>query len=825
MMKRTITVVISILLVTATVFILPVETLAASANIQLGDYYKQYYYDENHVLYEKIFDENGNEVDLDEEEFFTMSVGDTIPSSYDSRDYGFVTSVKDQNPYGSCWAFAFTAAAESSLVAQGYTSNDIDLSEAHLIWFRKANKIEGSAVPVQQDSVDWVRDTFNDGGSDFDAVVTAARWSGLALESRFPYVNSNDSSSMQFASSAMFVNNYNLVSARQLTKNNAAEIKKAIMQYGAVSATMYYTNDAINYSPNGCCHFQKKVGGVNHGVTVVGWDDNFAVSNFKIAPPAKGAWLIKNSWGTDVNDNGYFWLSYSDKSCGNFMEVVAKPSGDYDYNYQYDGQQALASIAYTRTAYGANVFTANGYEKVKGAGFYTFNNASYTCTVSLYTGLTDSANPTSGTLRETKNLSCTKKGYYTADFDGEYDVEPGEKFAVVVKYNNTSGSAFIPYENLYTTDYTYGVEEGQSFYSGTLSNWKDVTDDDKGNIPIKAFTKSQFSVPSLQSISVTEVRNNVYTEGGSFNPDDITVTAFMSDGTSFPVNSDELIITGFDSSASGTMTISYNGLTTSFSYLIQKEEAASVEVNTLPLRLIYTVGEDFDASGLTINVLYPSGKTETVTDGFTCEVSMAEAGVRTVTVRYGDLFTTFEITVEEIVPVPTAIKIIALPKTEYASGEAFASDGLELNLVYSDGRIEKVTEGFTVSAADTLALGQKTVKVEYCGFEAEYQITVGPAKVVSLTVIKNPDKTEYVTGEMIDASGLSLNATYSDGTVKKVNTGYTISPDKASGSGSKTVKVTYQGVKTSFKIHVTFDLGQLIRNIFRSLLTFSWLRK
>lgn len=72
------------------------------------------------------------------------SIQDTLPEKFDLRDRGVVTGVKDQAPWGTCWAFAAIAASESSILSDLHMTTEeyaqtygagLDLSERHLSWF------------------------------------------------------------------------------------------------------------------------------------------------------------------------------------------------------------------------------------------------------------------------------------------------------------------------------------------------------------------------------------------------------------------------------------------------------------------------------------------------------------------------------------------------------------------------------------------------------------------------------------------------------------------------------------------------------------------
>ena len=59
----------------------------------------------------------------------------TAPSIPEAYRTDYVTSVKSQGSYGTCWAHSVVAAAESNMIMDGIADTDIDLSELQLAYF------------------------------------------------------------------------------------------------------------------------------------------------------------------------------------------------------------------------------------------------------------------------------------------------------------------------------------------------------------------------------------------------------------------------------------------------------------------------------------------------------------------------------------------------------------------------------------------------------------------------------------------------------------------------------------------------------------------
>ena len=70
------------------------------------------------LRYDYIDDQGNKVVPAQSEQTTTLKKAADLPSSYDSREAGVITSIKDQGVTGSCWAFGTLKSLESSSIKQ-----------------------------------------------------------------------------------------------------------------------------------------------------------------------------------------------------------------------------------------------------------------------------------------------------------------------------------------------------------------------------------------------------------------------------------------------------------------------------------------------------------------------------------------------------------------------------------------------------------------------------------------------------------------------------------------------------------------------------------
>lgn len=211
-----------------------------------------------------------------------------LPASFNWKDQGKMTSVKNQGSCGSCWAFGTLGSYEGVIKVE--TGQDTDLSEQWLV------DCDDSAYGC-------------DGGwCAFDEIDKNG---GAILEQCYPYRAQDQSCQVQNCSYEFPLENYYDVGGQ----NDISRIKEAIYDYGPVYATVYVDSAFQNYTGgvfNNTSNSQP-----NHAIVLCGWDDSLG---------SNGAWLLKNSYSENWGNNGYMWIEYGANSVGSNTKV-ADPEG------------------------------------------------------------------------------------------------------------------------------------------------------------------------------------------------------------------------------------------------------------------------------------------------------------------------------------------------------------------------------------------------------------------------------------------------------------------------------------------------------------------
>ncbi len=371
---------------------------------------------------------------------------DNLPKRFDSRDWGWVSSVKNQIIDGSCWAFGTIAALESALLKS--TGIEYDFSENNI----KDTMLEYSKYGV-----------FNILGTGYVLYPTQniLSWLGPIFEQNDTFDELAKISPIFFSEDNVHIQDAIFVGPRKnLTDND--EVKKAIMRCGSLAIEYYSSTDEMDYNNKTHAQYQNLLNDRTHIVSVVGWDDNYSKENFITSPPGDGAWILKDSFGLENGDKGFIYLSYYDISFLNSSYAVGfiiENTERYVRNYQTDlsGELIFSQAVGGRDATYKITYESSGSELISGAGTY-FKYEGEQYVLNIYVN---------GVLKHTQNGTGPYYGFHTIKLTDEIPIKKEDNFTVEMT------KKYIPILNNSRQHYaadTVFVKNGDVFEDLSLKN-------------------------------------------------------------------------------------------------------------------------------------------------------------------------------------------------------------------------------------------------------------------------------------------------------------------------------------------------------------------
>ncbi len=263
----------------------------------------------------------------------------TLPSRFVWTELFPGKPVRDQQQCGSCWAFGTVGAVEYQVFL--YDRKDVDLSEQ---WLVSCNR-DGSSC---------------DGGFvSFSYFLNSGPFSdscggrGAVMENDFPYTADNGTCRCPYAHSYTLAG-WSYIGIVPGVLATTDQIKRAVHLFGPIAVSVYAGNwsglGAFTHVLQNCATDLP-----NHMVVIVGWDDS------------RGAWRIRNSWGTGWGDHGEAWVAYGCNSIGFGASYVRYPAGRGNWvDFGHTGPETgLFNQPFNTISEGTNTLNAHGTLSIK----------------------------------------------------------------------------------------------------------------------------------------------------------------------------------------------------------------------------------------------------------------------------------------------------------------------------------------------------------------------------------------------------------------------------------------------------------------------------
>ena len=721
--------------------------------------------------------------------------------------------VRNQDKTNLCWAFSSIGSLESTLGLSNYKNGlltkSYDFSERHMDYATRREFKNGQINPNGSNRNNAT------GGTYAFANSYLTNGFGPIDEKEMPFDNNSGlidideiknkkvvaevTSTVEFP---QFRNGDSIEKYRNMMKNH-------IKEYGAIQCMIHGASPFSEYCNNdtGAIYCDSKVNcPIDHGVIIIGWDDNYPVSNFpeKHRPKNNGAWIIKNSWGeeievslkemkeilfkdfkTQLESQGYnspeevpdslATTAFKESGFEIRNNTAYKNVGDNGKMYiSYEDVNIYSAlIAFKKVAEGISYDHIYAYDKQHAALVLPLNvNAAYIGQIF--------EKETSGTEYLTKiGLTCpevTDVKVYINKNEGNVDINNMEEV-------NTKYGPMVTLDPGYNViEFKEPIEINSDRFAITLE--------------LRGHRVNYFNIAVEGKYDSVEMLKYVETESGK------CFWTLPGD----PVEQNTWIDLSELNTFSGGKLPNCDSTIKAYTVENIKElKIEKLEIGSIPDKITYTEGEDFNSEGLKIYAVFEDGSRKEITDYTIENGESLKPGQDSVIVKYKDHQCEVSIKVKQnnVEPEVKGLFIKQAPnKVVYDEGEDFDSTGMIVELVHSDDSKETVTD-YTISDGKNLKSNQIFVTIEYKGFIAKQRIEVkhkeNPNKpehkdpvVTKIEVVTEPDKTKYVEGEDFNSKGMKVEVVYDDGTRKEI-TDYKVKDGKELNKTQTYVIIEYNG--------------------------------
>ena len=261
------------------------ETIPQILNLQDFDGQGELYYETEQSKKESTTDTDVDETELQiQQQTMQLRNLQMIPNVYDWRTQGVVSSVKDQGLCGGCWSFAALVAVEGA-------------------YARKYKKLYSFSP---QQIIDCNQYNYGCSGGTIAAALSYLKSYPAQPLSSYPYKQYRQTCKYNYKLGIAKVSSYYYSSS-----SNEENIKAMLYNGGPLAININAT--PLQYYKGGIFNPTTCSNSVNHGVALVGYGYSNGVPY----------WIVKNSWGSNWGEGGYFRIYRGKKLCGMTSTVIA----------------------------------------------------------------------------------------------------------------------------------------------------------------------------------------------------------------------------------------------------------------------------------------------------------------------------------------------------------------------------------------------------------------------------------------------------------------------------------------------------------------------